>query len=275
MIRNMLDTPRTNLSLRLHGFIIPAALFLLPTPSPAVTGASPEAALVFPRAGEYMRFEVYWTGLLVGKIDISNHGLSAKGNQPCGVLEGYARTTGAVEKLYSAKLKYRGYLRPDQSPWLYEEWENEDGWKLTEWLEFQPSQSLVRRFKKNRLRNELQIPSGTYDPVSAVYHLLTLHIEPGTQHQLNVTVGKDIYLAAARVAPGPVLETIFGNVATLEVTPSIFWQGKPLGERAFKAWFTADGRQIPLQLAADVEYGSFSANLVRYLPPRPDAATPH
>jgi hypothetical protein len=230
--------------------------------SPPRTPSTP-----FPRSGEFLRFEVYWTELLVGKVDITNYGTSQRGRENCYKVEGYARTTGAVENLYSARFRYTGYLRPDHSPWIYEEWEKEKDWRLTEWLEFPPGGSLVRRFKKNQLRNELPIPPETFDPVSAVYSLMTLPLKPGSHHRLTVTVGKDLYEATADVAPGPVLETLLGPVKTIEVTPHVYWHGQPLGEREYKAWFTADSRQIPVQLYADIEFGSFSANLVKYVPP--------
>jgi hypothetical protein len=227
----------------------------------------PEPPAGFPRSGEFLQFEVFWSGLSVGKVNVTNHGLGERSHQPCAKLEAYAHTTGAVDTIYTAKLRYLGYLRPDHTPWLYEEWEKEDDWRLTEWLEYNPAESLFKRYKKNRFRNELPVTKETFDPVSAAYHLLTLPLRPGDHYEIPVTEGKDLYVATADVRQGPVLETILGNVSTVEVTPHIYFKGKSLGERGYKAWFSSDKRRIPLKLFVDVEFGSFSADLIKYKPP--------
>lgn len=222
------------------------------------------------RSGEYLEYEIYWSGLLVGKINIIMHGSTQRSDQPCIKLEAYARTTGAVENLYSARYRYFGYLRPDFHPWLYEEWEKDDKWRLQEWLEFPHGTDLVRRFKKNKLRNELRIPVGTFDPVSAAYSLLSAPLSPGKHLEVSVTQGKDLYFATADITSGPVLDTLIGRVKTVEVTPKLYFEGKPLGNRTYKAWITQDSRWIPVQLWVDIEFGSFTATLVKYRPPSPN-----
>lgn len=219
------------------------------------------------RSGEYLEYDVYWTKLLVGKISVFMHGSTQRSDQPCIKLEAYARTTGAVETLYSAKYRYMGYLRPDHRPWLYEEWEKDGKWRLQEWLEFPNGTEMVRRFKKNRLRNEIKVPAGTFDPVSAAYALLSTPLSPGNRLEVSVTQGKDLYHATADIQSGPVLDSLLGPVPTVEVTPKLFFEGKPLGKRVYKAWITQDSRCIPVQFWIDIEYGSFTATLAKYRPP--------
>lgn len=222
------------------------------------------------RSGEFIEFEVYWTNLLVGKVNVTNHGMTVRDGHACLKLEAYARTDGPIETLYEARMKYLGFLNPDFTPWLYEEWEKDSGWRLQSWLEFPADQPIVRRYKKGRLRNQISIPPGTLDPAAAVHHLLSLPLVPGGHHEVTVSQGKDLYFATADVRQGPVLDSIFGPVRTVEVTPRIFFEGKPLGNRVLKAWFTADARRVPVRLFADIEYGSFSAEVVKYRPPCAD-----
>jgi hypothetical protein len=218
------------------------------------------------RSGEYMEFEVFWTKLLAGRIKVYNHGLTERAGQPCQKLEAYARTDGAVEALYESKVRYLGYLRPDSSSWIYEEWEKDSDWRLHSWLEFPEGQSIVKRYKKGRLRNQIGVPPGTLDPVGAVNRLLSLPLTPGDHQEITVSQGKDLYLATADITRGPVLESLFGAVDTIEVTPLIYFEGKPVGDRVIKAWFTID-THVPVRLSADIEYGSFSADLVKYRKP--------
>jgi hypothetical protein len=219
------------------------------------------------RSGEFLEYEVYWTELLVGRINVINHGLIERANRSCLKLEAYARTVGVVESLYAAKMKFIGYLLPDYSSWLYEEWEKEDSWRLQDWLEFLPHQSKVRRFKKGKLRSEIAIPSNTYDPATASHYLLTRPLVPGDHYELTVTDGKDLYHAIADVTSGPVSDSFLGKLKTVEVAPQLFFQGKPLGKRAYKIVFTADERRIPVRIWVDVEFGSFTAVLIKYRHP--------
>jgi hypothetical protein len=218
------------------------------------------------RSGEFMEFEVFWTKLLAGRINIYNHGVTERAGQLCQKLEAYARTDGAVEAIYESKVRYLGYLRPDSSSWIYEEWEKDSDWRLHSWLEFPEGQSIVKRYKKGRLRNQIEVPPGTLDPVGAVNRLLSLSLTPGDHQEVTVSQGKDLYFATADVTRGPVLETLLGVVETLEVTPHIYFEGKPVGNRVIKAWFTVN-THVPVRLSADIEYGSFSANLVKYRQP--------
>ncbi|MCC6732281.1 MAG: hypothetical protein IT394_03535, partial [Candidatus Omnitrophica bacterium] len=71
----------------------------------------------------------------------------------------------------------------------------------------------------------------------------------------------------ADIQSGPVLDSLLGPVPTVEVTPKLFFEGKPLGKRVYKAWITQDSRCIPVQFWIDIEYGSFTATLAKYRPP--------
>lgn len=224
------------------------------------------------RAGEAMAFDVYWIDLLVGKLAVSNLGARTRGGQECHQVEAHARTTGSIENLYSAQYKFLGYLSPSGKPWLYEEWEKKKRWELDGWLEISPNEGLVRRYNRKGLRGELAVPEGTYDPVSAGVCFLQRDLRIGERFELPVTDGKDVYTAIGEVSRGPALETLFGTMDTLEVSPQLLWQGKPVGKRVYKIWLTADGRAIPVKIFVDIEFGSFSANLVNYRPPAENSA---
>jgi hypothetical protein len=220
------------------------------------------------RAGERIDFLVQWTGITVGEIALRDFGPVKFRDRACHKVLAYAKTTGAVEKLYKARRQYIGYLMQNHTSWLYEEWEKDEGnWRMEEWLGFFPEEGLVRRYKKDKLRNEMAVTAGTLDPVGAGNHLRNLPLRPGDHYEVTVTQGKYEYLATADVIRGGTMETILGSVATLLVIPKIYWKGEPLGKRTMKVWFTDDDRRIPVKLFADIEFGSFTAELDRYQPP--------
>jgi len=231
-----------------------------------------------PRAGEHMEFHVWWTKILVGKIKVTDYGFVEReegvATSLAHKIQAYTRTDGAVEHLYKDKRKYIGYLKEDHAPWIFEEWEkNKKKWRLQEWLEFGVEEGVLKRFKKGKLRSELGISESVYDPVSAVYALRDKSMEPGDVERMEVTEGKHLYLAEATISEGPTLETIIGSVPTVEASLVIYWEGEPLGNRTMKVWFTANKDRIPIRLFADCEFGSFTAELIEYIPPKSEAAT--
>lgn len=216
-----------------------------------------------------MDYRVYWTGIEVGKIIVFDHGLRELEGRPCHKIEVDAKTTGAVEKLYKDRRRYLAYLTPEDKSWIYEEWEKDDDkWRMQESLGFLTAQNLVRRFKKGKLRNEIRVPKDVLDPVGAGYRVRSFPLDAGVKLEAVVSEGKHLYRGTADVVRGGTFETVLGPVATLCVLPKVYWNGEPLGEREFKVWFTADERRIPVRLFADVEFGSFSADLVEYRPPQ-------
>lgn len=254
---------------------LPGALLFLVCASSAwgqgsawpVLDVTPETGLIDPRTGEFLSYDVHWASLLVGELQIAIHGATHRGGQSCHKIEASARTKGTVERLYKSHQKFFGYLKPGFIPWVYEEWEQDKEWKLQDWVEFHPESGLARRYKKGKLRREVAVPAGAFDPVSAGFWFLSREFKAGEQFNLSVTEGKDIYDATAEVRQGPVLETILGALPTLEVIPTLYWEGKPVGDRTYRLWMSDDEKRIPVRLSVDIEYGSFSADLTEYRPP--------
>lgn len=214
---------------------------------------------------EQLVYSVSWSGMVVGKIVATDYGMVTLRDRPCLKLVADAKTDGAIEKIYKDRRKYIGYLTAPGEPWIYEEWEQDkDGWRMEEWLGFFSEEKRVRRYKKGKVRNTLEIPERAFDPVAAVHYLRSLDLEPGRKYEATVTQGKYLYNATMNVVEGETLSTPIGEVKTVVAYPKLYWKGKPLGKREFKVWFSDDDRSIPVRLFADVEYGSFSAELIRY-----------
>jgi len=107
----------------------------------------------------------------------------------------------------------------------------------------------------------IEIPSNTYDLLSAMSKIRTLQLEPGDEIPLNVTVDGKNYDAIISVLRKEEIKTILGNKQCLVIEPAL------KGDAIFKqtgvihVWITDDDKKIPVLLQSKVIFGHFRAIL--------------
>jgi hypothetical protein len=118
-------------------------------------------------------------------------------------------------------------------------------------------------FKKNAFTDtELEIPTTTYDILSAMYKTRTLDLTPGQKVELNVTVDGKSYNAIVHVLRRETIKTILGNKTNCLVIEPVL-QGESLFKQTgnIHIWITDDAKKIPVLLQSKVIFGSFKAVL--------------
>ena len=107
----------------------------------------------------------------------------------------------------------------------------------------------------------LDIPSNTFDLLSAMSKIRTIPIEPGDIIPLNVTVDGKNYNALVNILRREKIKTILGEKECLVIEPSLE------GDAIFKqtgvihVWITDDEQKIPVLLQSKVIFGHFRAIL--------------
>jgi hypothetical protein len=242
--------------------------------TPEVVHATASGENLFPLTGLALEFDVFWTGLNVGKIVAAIKGETTHKEQPVYAIEAFAKTTGTVEKLYKAQERFLGFLNPDNGETVfYEEWKfEEDKWQLDRLLIFDHPTAVVKRHTKKGFRNEVHVKEDTLCPAGAVHYLMTRPLEIGDKYSVTITEGKHLYRAEAEVMEGEEVETIFGTVDTLKIVPKVFWKGEPMSEQDMYVLMTKDERRIPVKVFVDIEVGSFTGVLTGYRPPKEKVA---
>ena len=125
--------------------------------------------------------------------------------------------------------------------------------------------SVYLRFnhKENVFREPeiIDIPSNTYDLLSAISILRTITFEPGDIILLNVTVDGKNYNALAKILKKEKIKTILGEKECFVIEPALE------GDAIFKqtgvihVWITDDDQKIPVLLQSKVIFGHFRAIL--------------
>ena len=107
----------------------------------------------------------------------------------------------------------------------------------------------------------IEIPSTTYDLLSAFYMVRTRELEIGDVIDLPLTVDGKNYDASVKVLRKEKIKTVLGEIECLVVEPGL------AGEAIFQQtgdihiWLTNDERKIPVLLQSKIIFGHFRAIL--------------
>ena len=107
-----------------------------------------------------------------------------------------------------------------------------------------------------------QVPTPVYDPLSLVYYLRTLDLEPGTTHNFNVFADKKTYEVNARITGRQTIDTPLGKFKCVVVEPEMQAGGLYADEDSkLTIWYSDDERHLPVRIRSDVKIGAITATL--------------
>ena len=108
---------------------------------------------------------------------------------------------------------------------------------------------------------KMEIPSITYDLLSAFVKVRTMDLELGQSIPLNVTVDGKNYNARVNILRKETINTILGRVECFVIEPAL--EGDAIFQQTgdIHIWLTNDERKIPVLMQSKVIFGSFKATL--------------
>ena len=129
---------------------------------------------------------------------------------------------------------------------------------------FDQNLSIYSNFRFNRgvwEESRIEIPSGTYDLLSAFYQVRTMDMVPGQTIPINVTTDGKNYNALVNVLRKETINTVLGRVECLVIEPAL--EGEAIFQQTgdIHIWLTNDDRKIPVLLQSKVIFGHFRAIL--------------
>ena len=107
----------------------------------------------------------------------------------------------------------------------------------------------------------IEIPSNTYDLLTAISKVRTINLEPGDVIPLNVTVDGKNYNALANILRKEKIKTILGEKECFVVEPSLEGDAIFRQTGVIHVWITDDDQRIPVLLQSKVIFGHFRAIL--------------
>jgi hypothetical protein len=109
----------------------------------------------------------------------------------------------------------------------------------------------------------IDILENTYDAYSSFYYLRTLKLEVGKSVFVNMLDNKKLWNVEVQVVKKEKLNTILGEVNTIQVRPIMKSEGIFDRKGAIDIWLTDDDRRIPVRMKTKIKIGSITATLVK------------
>ena len=109
----------------------------------------------------------------------------------------------------------------------------------------------------------IDIPQNTYDAYSSFYYLRTLKLDVGKSVFVNMLDNKKLWNVEVQVVKKEKLDTILGEINTIQVRPIMKSEGIFERKGAIDIWLTDDDRRIPVRMKTKVKIGSVTATLVK------------
>jgi Protein of unknown function (DUF3108) len=145
------------------------------------------------------------------------------------------------------------------------------GYKHTDTARFDRVANKVTVREKGRFDNtyEIDVPPGTLDFVTLVFHLRMLPLSDGATHTFQVLSGRKVSKVVATVTKREQVKTAAGTFPTVKVRVPTGFDGKFSEKNPTYVWFSDDDRRVVVRISADFAVGRAEAELTSYQPGQP------
>ena len=112
-------------------------------------------------------------------------------------------------------------------------------------------------YAEGRSRRSFTIPPLSQDALSALFVLRALRVAPGAELSMPVVNNGEVHRVALSAKTREPIDCGLGTVQALRVDVKATGEkGEPVG-RDMAIWLTTGARQVPVQIRADLAFGSF------------------
>lgn len=227
----------------------------------AGSGRSAEVDDIFVR-GETLDFELSWL-LLTGGSARMTIGLMP-GDPTRLRMTSIAKSSPSFNFIFKVRDSIESIVnRSDFSTLRYEKHLNERGRIKDDTTIIDERRRIATRRRPNRATKEIVVPKPVFDPLSLVYHLRQLDLQPGTTQRFTVFADGKLHTLDAKVKGRETLSTAAGTFKTVVVEPKMLAGGLFREEGSLTVWYSDDARHIPVRIRSDVKVGSITATLRR------------
>jgi hypothetical protein len=216
-------------------------------------------------AGETLDFELTWVAVTGGGMRMT---IGPSPNDPLHFrITSVAKSSSSFAFLFKLRDQIESIVnRDDFSTIRYEKHLNEKGRSKDDSTIIDEKRKIAMRRRPNHDTEEVMVPKPVFDPLSLVYHIRQLPLEPGTVQRFAVFADGKLYTLDAKITRRESISTPAGNFKTIAVEPKMLAGGLFRDEGDLTIWYTDDARHIPVQIKSDLKIGSITAALRRIRP---------
>ena len=211
-------------------------------------------------AGETLDFELTWVGITGGGMRMT---IGLLANDPTKFrITSVAKSNSSFAFLFSVRDEIQAIVnRDDFSTLHYDKHLNERGRRKDDSTVIDERRRIATRRRPNHNTQEITVPKPVFDPLSLVYHLRMLNLQPGTVERFTVFADGKVYTLEARITKRESIVTPAGRFNTVVVEPKMLAGGLFRGEGELTIWYSDDARHLPVRLRSELKVGSITADL--------------
>jgi hypothetical protein len=240
----------------------PAIAFLLvcALTAPAAVSQPPAALTAIYEAGETLDLDLSWLGLSGGSMRMTIGPLPGDATKLR--ITSVARSSSSFSFLFKVDDEIQSIVdRRDFSSIRYDKHLNERG-KVKDDTTFVDEQhGIATRHRPKKIDERIAVPKPVFDPLSLVYHLRSLELEPGRTQRFPVVADGKLYTLEAKITGRETLTTGAGTFRTVVVQPNMAAGGLFKGSGTLTIWYSDDVRHLPVRIRSDLKVGSITATL--------------
>jgi hypothetical protein len=231
-------------------------------------GTPPNADNRLPfQPGERLTYALKWTVIPAGKAVLEVRPLTSVNGVPAYHFVLTAKSTPFIDRIYKVRDRIEGFVDTEMTgSMLYKKKQREGPVSKDVLVVFDTASNQTRYYKSGKIRKELSISVGTFDPLSAFYYSRSLDFKENSVIQKPVSDGKRWVIGKAHVVRRETIE--LGSGATYDtflMEPDLSHVGgvfEKSKDAKLQLWVTADRRRIPVKIKSAVVVGSFTGELV-------------
>ena len=212
-------------------------------------------------AGETLDYDLTWLAVTGGEMRMT---IGVAPNDPAHYrITSIAKTNPSFALILKVRDEVRSFVnRSDFSTVRYEKHMVEHNKPKDDVTTVDEAHGSATRVRPNKTPQTVAVPRPVFDPLSLVYHLRALNLQPGTVQRFTVYADAKVYTLEADVLRTETIGTSgAGTFETVVVEPKMQSAGIFKDEGTMTIWFTNDARHIPVRIRSELKVGSITANL--------------
>ncbi len=217
--------------------------------------------------GERLTYALKWTIIPAGEAVLEVRPLTTINGVPAYHFMLTAKSTPFIDRIYKVRDRIEGFVDTEmKGSMLYKKKQREGSVRKDVMVVFDTASNQARYYKSGKIRKELPISVGTFDPLSAFYYSRSLKLKENSVIQKPVSDGKRWVIGKAHVVRRETIKLASGDTYdTYLLEPDLSHVGgvfEKSKDAKLQLWVTADRRRIPVKIKSAVVIGSFTGELV-------------
>lgn len=215
---------------------------------------------------EHLQYNISWSGgIKIGELSLQIR------KESSGRYAIHARVTdyGVFGLFYPVDDTFVTLVRGSlKLPYRYEVLQKEGWGSVTRRLTRYDQQGLQVHYKKNDEAELLvQVDGQVHNEFSSFYATRAMDLTPETAFMVPTFADKKRNEVMVQVKAAEIVESVLGEVKTVQVMPIMKFKGLYDKEGDTVIWFTDDACRVPVKINSKILIGSLTARLVSYRNP--------